>query len=96
MNTKKAYTDSGVLFQNNKRTGDSSPTMTGSIELSKELLRELMDLANSNEPIKFRIAAWTKEHPTAGKFLSLKASGSQDKGNGKTAKSKQDSLDIPF
>lgn len=96
MNAKKAYTDNGVLFQNNKRSGESSPSMTGNIELSKELLRELIELANNNEPIKFRVAAWTKEHPSAGKFLSLKVSGAKENGIGKSSKAKQDSLDIPF
>jgi hypothetical protein len=94
MNNKRSE-DSGVLFQNNKRTGDNSPVMTGNIELSKQLLKELIDLANNNEPIKFRIAGWSKEHPTAGKYLSLKASGSQEKAASKP-KPRQENLDIPF
>lgn len=85
---------SGVLFINNKRTSDKAPDMTGSVELTKDLLKHLLDLANNGKPIKFKLAAWKREHDNAGRYLSILAEADVPRAQPKTSKSED--ADLPF
>lgn len=90
---KDSNKSSGVLFINNKRTSDKAPDMTGSVELSKELLKHLIECANNNKPIKFKLAAWRREHENAGRYLSILAEADVPRNS---VKSTRPSDDLPF
>jgi hypothetical protein len=64
--------DTGVLFENNRKTSDYAPDYKGNILISKELLQELFD-GGGEDAIKLDIAAW-KKLTNSGELLSLKVS----------------------
>ena len=94
----RKYAPSGVLFKNNKKTGDKSPDMTGNLEISKEVLKDLITLANDGKPIKMRLAAWSRESEKGTKFLSMIASKDEEfKPKAKSGgKSRNEEEDLPF
>lgn len=67
------YPPGGVLFPNQRKNAPNHPDMTGSLEISGELLRDLVDAAEAGQPIKMDVSAWTKAGKNGGKFLSLVA-----------------------
>jgi hypothetical protein len=71
--SENRYPPGGVLFQNRRKTQQNHPDMTGSLEISGDLLTELVNAANNGQPIKMDISAWTKSDKNGNKFLSLTA-----------------------
>jgi hypothetical protein len=64
--------DTGVLFENNRKTSDYAPDYKGNVLISRELLQELFD-GGGEDAIKLDISAWKK--PTnSSELLSLKVS----------------------
>lgn len=83
--SENRYPPGGVLFPNSRKTQQNHPDMTGSLEISGELLIDLVCAADSGQPIKMDISAWTKTSKTGSKFLSLTARKPfvpQQQGNG--------------
>jgi len=87
-----AYPPGGVLFPNRRKTTDKHPDMTGNLEISKDLLKELLEAAKAGKPIKMDVSAWSKTG-NSGKFLSLKASKAWEK---PVAASNSFDDDVPF
>tara|TARA_R100000544_G_scaffold20911_1_gene10216 strand:- start:220 stop:552 length:333 start_codon:yes stop_codon:yes gene_type:complete len=50
----------GAIYINNYKTNEKQPTRTGNIELTKDLLKELVTKVKSGEPAKIRIACWDR------------------------------------
>ena len=57
------YTDSGILFKNDKRGNEKAPDFTGKLDVGG---------------IEYRLAAWIKEG-ARGKFITLKVSDLETK-----------------
>lgn len=74
MSGQRQYPPSGVLFDNstNKRN-PKAPDWSGNLEITKELLKDLVDRANKGEVIKMQLSAYTNTHPTRGTYLKLTA-----------------------
>jgi len=73
MSGQRQFPPGGVLFNAKSKKSDRSPDMTGSLEISKELLKDLVDRANKGEKIVMDLISYKKDHPKWGEFLSLKA-----------------------
>ena len=71
--SENRYPPGGVLFQNRRKMQQNHPDMTGTLEISGELLSELVRSADSGQPIKMDLSAWTKVDKNGNKFLSLTA-----------------------
>ena len=69
----KQYPPSGALFAV-KSQHPKAPQLSGPLEISKDLLKVLLEQANAGEPIKMRIAAYSNTHPTKGEWFRLVAS----------------------
>ena len=68
------YAPSGVLFKNDfKEPGSNKPDVTGTLEISKELLAHLISLDKASQPIKMRLAGWSRS-TNGKKRISLLAS----------------------
>ena len=61
--TKQYNSNSGALFINKKKANDKSPDHTGTINLTKQLVNELMSESH-DEAIQISIAAWDKTSST--------------------------------
>lgn len=86
----------GALFKNDKQSGNQ-PDWTGNVELTTELLRELLKEAEQTGKYKARLAAWLKEGQR-GKFLSVSLNAPFHKDGSSTGQrgpSKADS-DVPW
>jgi uncharacterized protein (DUF736 family) len=66
------YPNSGAIFRNRDKTNDKAPDWRGDVELDTDLLKALIAVAKSRQPIKLSIAGWEKEGNKAGTFVSLK------------------------
>lgn len=73
------YPNSGVLWNNKRKTSQSHPDFTGSLELDADLLRQLIELARENKPIKMDLSGWKKQSQAAGTFLSITAKKAWEK-----------------
>ncbi len=69
----------GRLWKNLKKTKENHPDMRGEVELSSELVDDIIrqrDLINSgntdNDYVKIEVVGWAKHGPKAGKYLSIK------------------------
>lgn len=71
---EKNYTDSGILFVNNKTQNDKSPTFRGDIELSAEVVKFLVENLRAGKPAKLDLAGWNRTSSKGTQFISLKAS----------------------
>lgn len=69
----KQYPPSGVLFSREKRS-QKSPDMSGNLEITPDVLRDLVDRANKGEKILMALIAYRNSHPTKGEYLRLTAS----------------------
>lgn len=83
----------GGLFKNDRKTG-SQPDYTGNIELTPELLKELLAEAEKGSPYKARLAAWIKTG-RKGTFLSVSLNAPFSKGGAPMGRPRQDD-DAPF
>lgn len=99
------YPNSGVLWQNRRKTSDTQPDMTGTIEIDRALLQELINLAKDKKDLKIDVSAWRKKTKTGDGFLSLKVKKGWEKeggsysgggGGGGRNTSRHDDDDIPF
>tara|TARA_R100001440_G_scaffold42760_1_gene62513 strand:- start:281 stop:580 length:300 start_codon:yes stop_codon:yes gene_type:complete len=96
------YPPSGVLFANKKKTKQNSPDYTGNLELSDEVVNDLVSqMERGVEKPKINLAGWKKvAKKTGDTFLSLRGSAFEERGrqSGGYAPAKQEPLDddIPF
>lgn len=67
------YPPGGVLFINKKKTTDRQPDYTGNLEISRELLGELVAAAKAGKEIKMDISGWKKQSKAGNNFLSIVA-----------------------
>ena len=72
-----AYDNSntGVLFHQEVESGSKKPSVSGKIVLSKELVKEMIDLIKAGKEPEIRVAGWDKVSKAGKPFISLVASG---------------------
>ena len=96
------YPPSGVLFSNNKKKTEKQPDFTGDLELSDEVVNDLVDqMSRGVTKPKLSLAGWKKvAKKTGDRFLSLRGSSFEERGgqSGGYSPAKQEPLDddIPF
>ena len=76
------YPPSGVLFSNKKKTKETSPAYTGKLELSDEVINDLMDQQSRGveKPI-LALAGWKKvANKTGETFMSLRGNKYEERG----------------
>lgn len=84
----KAKENTGNLFDNRYKESKTHPDMTGSMVLSKDLLRELVDLAKEGKEPKIALSVWKNMSRSNGKpYFSVSA---------KLFKEYKKSDDVPF
>ena len=66
----KKYEDSGSLNPQTDKVSEKSPDWWGSVELSKEMLKDLLEKAKNKEPLKIKVSAWHRQG-SKGEFMSL-------------------------
>lgn len=64
----------GALFANHSKKAANHPDFRGELTISKELLRELVELAKSGKDAKLEIAAWNKTSKGGVDYLSVSGS----------------------
>lgn len=64
---------SGALFVNNRKMKESQPDHNGKLQISKELLRELVDRAKSGGEIKLDLSVWERTSKAGLDYLSINA-----------------------
>ena len=76
------YPPSGVLFANKKKTKETSPDYTGNLELSDEVVNDLVaQMERGVEKPKVSLAGWKKKAKKSGDtFLSLRGSKHEERG----------------
>ena len=94
------YPPSGVLFTNERKQTPKQPDYTGDLELSDEVINDLVDqMSRGNAKPKLRIAGWKKTSKKTGKvFVSLIGSKFEERQQAPLAQSYNTPLadDIPF
>jgi hypothetical protein len=61
----------GALFINKRKQKENHPDQRGEITLSKELLRELVEMAKSGKEPKVAVAGWNKMSKAGNPYISL-------------------------
>jgi hypothetical protein len=93
------YPPSGVLFQNDRKKSEKSPDYTGQIELSDEVVNDLVEqMSRGVTKPKVSLIGWKKVSQKTGKpFLSLLGNTYEERPNG-AAQQQPQKLDdnIPF
>jgi len=93
------YPPSGVLFQNDRKKSEKSPDYTGQIELSDEVVNDLVDqMSRGVTKPKVSLIGWKKvSQKTRKPFLSLLGNVYEERPNG-AAQQQPQKLDdnIPF
>ncbi len=69
----KQYPPSGVLFERRNKKNERSPDMGGELEITADLLRNLVERANKGEKILMALTAYRNSHPQRGEYLKLRA-----------------------
>jgi len=64
----------GALFKVRDRKSDKHPAMRGELTLTKALLKELIEEAKANRPIKLSVSAWNNTSRSGIQYISLSAS----------------------
>ena len=90
------YPNTGVLWVNRRKTTDRHPDMTGSIEMDRDLLQELINQAKAGKPIKIDVSGWKKKTQKGEGFLSLTVKKAWEKEGGGGRSNSRDDDDIPF
>lgn len=70
----KTQRPGGALFKRNRPQGDPNskvPNYSGNLEISVEVLQDLIKRANNKEPILMDILAYTNQHPQHGVWLKV-------------------------
>jgi hypothetical protein len=94
------YPPGGVLFTNDRKKSDKAPDYTGNLELSDEVLRDLVAQAKEGKTPKMELVGWKKMGKSGKGFLSLvgKKPWEPDGSRSETTrqKPKADLDDLPF
>jgi hypothetical protein len=93
------YPPSGVLFSNKKKTKETSPDYTGKLELSDEVINDLMDQQSRGvEKPVLSLAGWKKvANKTGETFLSLRGNKYEERGQSQNAPAPKPMDDeVPF
>jgi len=94
------YPPSGVLFTNNRKRSDKSPDYTGKLELSDEVLQDLMSqMERGVEKPVLSLIGWKKvSQKTGNTFLSLLGNKFEENPNHEVSSDQSGKLDdsIPF
>ena len=87
------YPPSGVLFSNKKKTKETSPDYTGKLELSDEVISDLVSqMERGVEKPVLSLAGWKKTANKTGEtFLSLRGNKYEERGQ---AQAKQAPADL--
>ena len=85
-----SYENSGALWVNKYKNKDTHPDYKGSVTLSKDMLKMLVERAKAGKDIKLDIGAWKKGGSDKAPVLSMKF----DKPYEKEVENNSD--DIPF
>jgi len=76
----KDYPPSGVLFSNNKKKTEKQPDFTGDLELSDEVVNDLVDqMSRGITKPKLSMAGWKKVSRNGLHFMSLVGSVPREK-----------------
>lgn len=94
--TDKPYPPSGALFERKQGAPQNAPDLSGPLEISKELLKELIEMANRGEPIKMDLAGYRNEHPARGTWIKLYAKKPYVKNAGGTNNGQSRNSKPPF
>jgi hypothetical protein len=94
------YPPSGVLFTNDRKQKPNQPDYTGDLELSDEVINDLVEQMSRGTPKpKIRLAGWKKTSNKTGKvFVSLTGSKFEERQQAPQTQSNDTPLadDIPF
>ena len=85
------YPPGGALFANDRKTNERAPDYRGNLEISRDLLKILVEQAKAGEKINMDIAGRKKSSKSGSTFISVKA----DKPYKKAEQNAADD-DIPF
>jgi hypothetical protein len=91
----------GAIYINNYKDKDTKPDWTGKVELSKELLKELVTKVKEGGDAELRVALWdrTSKNGNEYKYARLDlpmAKKEQPKENTVEEKQEVDDSDVPF
>jgi|DEB19_MinimDraft_3_1074340.scaffolds.fasta_scaffold10691_2 hypothetical protein len=78
---------SGALFTNTRKQKSNHPDFTGNMTFSKDLLRQMVDIARAGGEIKLSISGWDKTSKAGNRFISLNAS---------VFREREDKASVPF
>ena len=84
----------GNVFYNKTKTSDKQPDKTGTVELPKELLKELVEEVKAGGTPTLRIAQWdrvSKEKQTPYMYTTLETPIKNEE-----PKAEVDDIDLPF
>ena len=93
------YPPSGVLFSNKKKTKETSPDYTGKLELSDEVISDLVSqMERGVEKPVLSLAGWKKTANKTGEtFLSLRGNKYEERGQAQAKQAPADLNDeVPF
>jgi len=93
------YPPSGVLFSNKKKTKETSPDYTGKLELSDEVISDLVSqMERGVEKPVLSLAGWKKTANKTGEtFLSLRGHKYEERGQAQAKQAPADLDDeVPF
>tara|TARA_E500000318_G_C3534990_1_gene202178 strand:- start:446 stop:742 length:297 start_codon:yes stop_codon:yes gene_type:complete len=66
------YPPSGALFANQRKQKPTQPDFTGDLELSDEVVSDLVSqMERGNKKPKLRLAGWKKQSKKGTKFISI-------------------------
>jgi hypothetical protein len=72
MSGSTKYPPGGVLFPNARKTSDKHPDYTGNLEITEEVLRDLIAQAKAGKTPKMDLSGWKKQSGK-GPFVSMVA-----------------------
>jgi hypothetical protein len=94
------YDPSGALFVNSKKKSEKSPDYTGKLELSDEVVNDLVSqMERGVEKPQISLVGWKKVSKAGKQFLSIIGNVYEERGNGAEPRQQQsNNLDdnVPF
>jgi hypothetical protein len=94
------YPPSGVLFTNDRKQKPNQPDYTGDLELSDEVINDLVEqMSRGNPKPKLRLAGWKKTSQKTGKtFVSMIGSKFEERQQAQQPQANNAPIsdDIPF
>lgn len=95
--TEKYPKSEGVLFKNNDKTMEKHPDMRGHIEVSKEQVKMLIEMAKAGQEPKLQIAGWKRKSKGGMAYIFLSAEAYMKREEPKPAEDDFDlDEDVPF